>query len=1439
MCAPVVPVSDASSARDRRLRVLLTNTALETRGGSELYLLEVACWLRDHGHLPVLYSARLGPLADAIRKQALPVIDDLSRLAEPPDLIHAQHHLPAMAALARFPSTPTVYFCHGWLPWDEAPLRHPAIRRYVAVSQATRERLVAEHAVPPGVVHLLPNFVDTRRFQPRDALPARPQRALVFSNQAVEGGWVEMLRQACGARGIEVDVSGWQSGRPLDRPEEALGAYDLVFARGRSALEAMAVGCAVVLCDAEGLGPMVAPDNLERLGLGNFGMQVLRDAHRPELFLRAIDAYDVEGAGRVSALVRERRALDVVVPQVFAVYEEALADHDRAPHDVVDAHAAAGEYVTWLHREFPVPWLTGREAYARTLVDVEARGRDLAAEVEHLRGQLHAQAHAHQAALDAERAALRASHEAALVAAAVEAERAATARVDSAIAEAERTATGRVNSAVADAERAAMDRMRTEVAEAERQAAGRAESEAEALRSAHQAALDAAAAEAGRLRDELARVSGDADALRVTLARIHAGFLYRWLLTPLWKARLRLMPDGSGRYRAYRAVRSAIGRQLHASGRPGPATARHDVAAPAPPHATAPPAQVPARTRLLCVTPFRNERHYLADFFANVAPHVDGIIALDDGSSDGSGLIAAAHPAVLEVMRIPPREPHQWDELRNRRLLVEAASRHGAEWVLALDADERLERDFRNRMEAVIACAGPDGPMAYDIVIRELWDAPNQYRVDGVWGRKRSARLFRLRPDHDFGSRALHGHWAPENSRGPDGAFVLADLVVYHLRMIDAADRERRMRRYMALDPDRQWQAIGYEYLCDSTGLQLESLPAGRDYLPLGRRSGTPASSRVEPAAVTATTGHAGETVEIVSPGAAMAVVVMDVGGEPVTVEAVGSLLAQDPTPEVVVVSSGGGDIDRQLANAGMDVMVLQSARRLLPGAARNVGIAATHAPCVGFLAGDCLARPGWVAGRLAAHASGADAVSSAVVNHTPWNPFAAAAHYLLFAARLPGSPPGARLDYGASYARELFTRFGVFRSDLRTGEDTELRERFGGQVPIVFRGDVQAAHRNPTSLPGLLRDQFQRGRRTVRAREALYPGPARAVVTRSALTRWPGSVRASLAATPAKEWGRILWGLPWVMPAALAYAAGAATTPPTPHGAAADRASLDRAAAAPASPPAGGPRRWVRMLCLITFRNERRHLADYLANVAPQFDGIVALDDGSTDGSGDIVAAHPSVLEVLRIAPREPHRWNGVTHRRLLVDAAARHGAEWVLALDADERVERGFRDRAERLIVEAGPEGPMAYAVTLRELWDRPNQYRVDGLWGRKAIARFFRMRRDHDFGAGALHGHWAPENSRGPDGAFVRADLTVYHLKMIRAEDRERRMRRYQALDPGKRWQRIGYDYLVDTTGLQLEPLPPGREYDPLPAHVDDAPAPRPQKVDLAGHVAVVEI
>src|SRR5688572_15177048 len=84
-----------------------------------------------------------------------------------------------------------------------------------------------------------------------------------------------------------------------------------------------------------------------------------------------------------------------------------------------------------------------------------------------------------------------------------------------------------------------------------------------------------------------------------------------------------------------------------------------------------------------------------------------------------------------------------------------------------------------------------------------------------------------------------------------------------------------------------------------------------------------------------------------------LACVVLALGNPPELAAAVRSLLDQGEPLEVVVVNSAGGGAAATLAAAGLAVPVVERPERLLPGAARNLGIAATRAPFVAFLAAD------------------------------------------------------------------------------------------------------------------------------------------------------------------------------------------------------------------------------------------------------------------------------------------------------------------------------------------------------------------------------------------------------------------------------------------------------------------------------------------------------
>jgi Glycosyltransferase Family 4 len=330
------------------VRILITNNALDRRAGSELYVRDLALGLLRKGHTPIVYSTQLGAVATEIRSATVPVVDSLDSLTTPPDLIHGQHHIDAMTALLRFPNVPAVYVCHGWLPWEEAPPMFPRILRYVAVDEPCRDRLLIEHGIPSAKVRMVYNFVDLGRFPARSGLPVRPARALVFNNYATDF-YTTSAREACERTGIELDVVGTDSGNMTTRPEQILGNYDLVFAKGRSALEALAVGCAVILSGVQRMGPLVTTAELDALRPLNFGLRALGEPISAASIEREISRYDAVDAARVSAAIRAGASSDAAVDQLIALYREVIDEFARQGRPAAaDEMAAASDYLRWL-----------------------------------------------------------------------------------------------------------------------------------------------------------------------------------------------------------------------------------------------------------------------------------------------------------------------------------------------------------------------------------------------------------------------------------------------------------------------------------------------------------------------------------------------------------------------------------------------------------------------------------------------------------------------------------------------------------------------------------------------------------------------------------------------------------------------------------------------------------------------------------------------------------------------------------------------------------------------------------------------------------------------------------------------------------------------------------------------------------------------------------
>jgi len=168
---------------------------------------------------------------------------------------------------------------------------------------------------------------------------------------------------------------------------------------------------------------------------------------------------------------------------------------------------------------------------------------------------------------------------------------------------------------------------------------------------------------------------------------------------------------------------------------------------------------------------------------------------------------------------------------------------------------------------------------------------------------------------------------------------------------------------------------------------------------------------------------------------------------------------------------------------------------------------------------------------------------------------------------------------------------------------------------------------------------------------------------------------------------------------------------------------------------------------------------------------------------------------------------WNDNANRLMSMTAAAHMDADWILSIDSDEDIDHRInsRDDMEEIINDLEKAGCNSMWFALREMWESEYIYRADGLWGTKT-----RLRLKKNF----LKGKEAaikPSIEKKYHGGFnypgipIKAGPAVYeiyHYGCVTESKRQQRVAKYNELDPDKKFQRMGYDYMLDYSGLELK-------------------------------------
>jgi len=235
---------------------------------------------------------------------------------------------------------------------------------------------------------------------------------------------------------------------------------------------------------------------------------------------------------------------------------------------------------------------------------------------------------------------------------------------------------------------------------------------------------------------------------------------------------------------------------------------------------------------IVAVYRIKNEERWIAKSLESASEICTKIVILDDGSTDNTIKICKSFN---KVIKIHEQRGLPFDEVRDKNILLRMALDLKPGFILSLDGDEIIQPHASDLLFEDLSILYPDVSL-FEFQSLFIWDKPNQFRCDGVYGSiwyKRLMRMYGQSGDLHYENTKYpgnaHSTRLPQNAKDWNNP-IRGKIKIFHYGYYDEPMRRQKYEFYNHLDPkntdfDGYVHILGKGKFSGPDGIKIKTIP--------------------------------------------------------------------------------------------------------------------------------------------------------------------------------------------------------------------------------------------------------------------------------------------------------------------------------------------------------------------------------------------------------------------------------------------------------------------------------------------------------------------------------------------------------------------------------------------------------------------------------------